>query len=71
MEQTVKTAAERAKRRDGYPIKVPFSVEEEARFRAFLQANDKKAGRFLRTLVLRELDAAEGPVRLELGGNER
>lgn len=42
-------------------IKVPFTPEEAARFRAYLAREDKKAGRFVRTLILRALDADEAP----------
>lgn len=45
------------------PVKVdiPFTPEEAARFRAYLAREDKKAGRFVRTLILRALDADEAP----------
>lgn len=42
-------------------VYIPFTPEEAARFRAYLAREDKKAGRFVRTLILRALDADEVP----------
>jgi hypothetical protein len=42
-----------------YKVAIPFSPKEEARFRAYLKASDKKAGAFTRTAILAAM-AKEG-----------
>jgi len=38
---------------------IPFTPEESARFRAFLSGSGRKAGPWVRTLVLKAMDEAE------------
>ncbi len=40
-------------------MKIPFAIPESARFRAFLKATGRKAGPWVRTLVLKAMDEAE------------
>ena len=40
-------------------IYVPFTPAEAARFRAFLRSEGRKAGPWVRTLIVRALDAEE------------
>lgn len=44
-----------------YKTAIPFTAKEETCFRAYLKANDKKAGAFARTVIL----AAIGKEQLE------
>lgn len=70
-------AREIVTRKPHLKVDIPFTPEEAVRFRTYLAANDKKAGRFVRTTVLRAIEeeekaariaGGEEPVRLELGG---
>ena len=40
-------------------IKVPFLEGEEDRFKTFLRSSGRKAGPYLRVLILREIERAE------------
>ena len=44
----------------GWSMKLPFTSDESARFRAFLKATGRKAGPWARTVLLREMDREEG-----------
>ena len=39
-----------------YKVAIPFSIKEQARFRAYLRASDKKAGAFARTAILAAME---------------
>ena len=43
-------------------VDLPFTPEESARFRAFLSATGRKAGPWVKTIVLSALDREEGKV---------
>lgn len=44
-----------------YKVAIPFTAKEQARFRAYLKATDKKAGAFARSAILAAMskDGAE------------
>jgi hypothetical protein len=44
----------------GWSTRIPLTPEESARFRSFLKATGRKAGPWVRTLVLREMEREEG-----------
>lgn len=47
---------------DKLAVYIPFTPDESARFRAFLAATSRKAGPWVRTIVLAALDREEGKV---------
>lgn len=47
---------------DKVAVYIPFTPEESARFRTFLTATGRKAGPWVKTIVLAALDREEGKV---------
>ena len=48
--------------RNDMSIRVPLTLEEQARFRAYVAENGLNIGKFLRKLIVREIDNKSGEV---------